>query len=60
MDGNQDIKSLDISKGYMSPDKKNDLEKKIIDAIAEAIKKVQRKMASKMQDMGDVNLPGLK
>ncbi len=60
MDGNQDIKTLDIKKEYLNPDKKKDLEKKITDAIADCIKKVQRKMASKMQDMGDINLPGLK
>jgi len=60
MDGNQDIKSLEIKDEYMSPDKKKDLEKKITDAIADAIKKVQRKMAAKMQSMGGLDLPGLK
>jgi len=55
MDGNQEIKSLDIKKDYLSPDKKNDLEKKIIEAIADAIKKIQRKMAMKMQQMGGLD-----
>ncbi len=55
MDGNQEIKSLNINKDYLNPDKKNDLEKKITDGIAEAIKKVQRKMAMKMQKMGGLD-----
>jgi len=60
MDGNQSIKTLEISPDYMSADKKKDLEKKIIDGIADAIKKVQKKMASKMQDMGGFDFPGMK
>lgn len=55
MDGNQEIKSLDISSDYLNPDKKKDLEKKITDGIADAIKKVQRKMAMKMQKMGGLD-----
>ena len=60
MDGNQDIKSLDIKSDYLSPDKKKDLEKKIVEGIADAIKKVQKKMAAKMQDMGGFDFPGMK
>ncbi|PIR07232.1 MAG: hypothetical protein COV55_00625 [Candidatus Komeilibacteria bacterium CG11_big_fil_rev_8_21_14_0_20_36_20] len=60
MDGNQNIKSLDIKSEYLSPNKKIDLEKQIIEGIAEAIKKVQRKMAAKMQQMGGFNMPGMK
>lgn len=55
MDGNQDIKSLDIKEEFLSRDKKKDLEKYIMDAIADAIKKVQRKMAMKMQQMGGLD-----
>jgi len=55
MDGNQDIKSFDIKEEYMHPDKKKDLEKKIIDGISDAIKKIQRKMAMKMQKMGGLD-----
>ena len=51
MDGNQDIKSLDIKEDFMRPEKKKELEKKIMDGIGDAIKKVQRKMAMKMQKM---------
>jgi len=60
MDGNQNIKSLDIKSEYLSPNKKIDLEKQIIEGIADAIKKVQRKMAAKMQQMGGFNMPGMK
>jgi len=55
MDGNQEIKSLDIKEEFLSKDKKNELEKEIISAIADAIKKVQRKMAMKMQQMGGLD-----
>ena len=55
MDGNQEIKSLDISEDFLSKDKKKDLEKEIQNGIADAIKKVQRKMAMKMQQMGGLD-----
>jgi len=60
MDGNQEIKSLNIAKEYLSPDKKSELEKYISEGLAEAIKKVQRKMAMKMQQMGGFDFPGMK
>lgn len=60
MDGNQEIKSLEINKDFLSPDKKSSLEKYIQDGIADAIKKVQRKMAMVMQKNGGFDLPGLK
>ena len=43
------------SEDFLSKDKKNDLEKEIQSAVAEAIKKVQRKMAMKMQEMGGLD-----
>ncbi|MFA6307964.1 MAG: YbaB/EbfC family nucleoid-associated protein [Patescibacteria group bacterium] len=55
MDGNQEIKSLDITEDFLAKDKKKDLENEIKNAIAEAIKKVQRKMAMKMQEMGGLD-----
>jgi len=55
MDGNQEIKSLDIKEEFLNHDKKKELEKYIMEAIAEAIKKVQRKMAMKMQQMGGLD-----
>lgn len=55
VDGNQEIKSLILNEEYLAKDKKNELEKKIIEAISEATKKVQRKMAMKMQQMGGLD-----
>ena len=55
MDGNQEIKTINISEDFLSKDKKSDLEKEIQNAVAEAIKKVQRKMAMKMQEMGGLD-----
>ncbi|MBT4349540.1 YbaB/EbfC family nucleoid-associated protein [bacterium] len=60
MDGNQEIKTLDIKPEMLSANNKSDLEKGIKDAVAECIKKVQRKMAMKMQQSGDFNFPGMK
>lgn len=55
MDGNQEIKTLSINEEYLIKDKKSDLEKEIQNGLAEAIKKVQRKMAMKMQEMGGLD-----
>ncbi len=55
MDGNQDIKSLTIKEDFLVKEKKQELEKYIMEAIADAIKKVQRKMAMKMQEMGGLD-----
>lgn len=55
MDGNQEIKSLNINEDFLSKDKKSELEKEIQNCIADAIKKVQRKMAMKMQEMGGID-----
>ena len=52
MNGNQEITSIDIDPELLSPDKKAELEKAVQEAVADAIKKVQRVMAKKMQDMG--------
>jgi len=60
MDGNQDLKTLDIKTEYLSPDKKKALEKYIMEAMADSIKRVQRKMAAKMQQMGGFDMPGMK
>ena len=60
MDGNQEIKSLEIKPEFMHGDKKNELESELKNAFGEAIKKVQRKMAMKMQSMGGFDIPGLK
>ena len=60
MDGNLSIKSLDISEELLSPNKKEKLQKEILKAYEEAMKKMQRIMAMKMKEMGGLpNIPGL-
>ena len=60
MDGNQEIKTFDLKAEMLNASHKADLEKYIKEAIADSIKKVQRKMAMKMQESGDFKFPGLK
>jgi len=57
MDGNMNMTGLAIDDVLMSPGKKETLQKAVKDAHASAMKKIQRIMASKMQEMGDLNLP---
>ncbi len=59
MDGNQEIKSFELKSEMLSPNHKNDLEKYLKEAFAECTKKVQRKMAMKMQESGDFKFPGM-
>ncbi|PIR76026.1 MAG: nucleoid-associated protein, YbaB/EbfC family [Candidatus Magasanikbacteria bacterium CG10_big_fil_rev_8_21_14_0_10_42_10] len=60
MDGNLSVKSLDIAEDMLSPSKKEKLQKEIIKAYEEAMKKMQRIMAMKMKEMGGLpNIPGL-
>lgn len=52
MDGNLGITGLAIAPEMLAPDKKTKLESAIKDAHADAMKKMQRIIAGKMQDMG--------
>ncbi len=58
MDGNQKILALDINPELLNPEKKEELEKALIEVIDQAIKKIQRVMAQKIQG-GGMNLPNL-
>ena len=58
MDGNLQLSALVIDPSVLTPDKKEKLESAIKDAHAEAIKKIQRIMATKMQESG-FKLPGM-
>ena len=60
MDGNLKITGLAIDDEIMSIDKKEKLQEAIKDAHGEALKKMQRTIAMKMQSSGDFNLPGMK
>ncbi len=59
MDGNQKILSLDIPSELLSPEKKNDLEKYLINTFADAQKKIQGVMYKKMKSSG-FSLPNFK
>ena len=58
MDGNQEVLSVEIAQDIVGDKAK--LETGVKEATNDAIKKAQRVMAQKMQDMGGLNIPGLK
>jgi len=57
MDGNLGLTGLAIAPEMLAPDKKIKLENAIKEAHADALKKIQRIIAGKMQGMG--GFPGL-
>ena len=59
MNGNLDMDGLAIDDEMMSLDKKEKLQNNIKSAHKSALKKMQRVMASKMQDMGGMDFPGM-
>ncbi len=58
MDGNQEIKNVEISEALLSPDNKGQLEQGVKDAFSSAVKELQSLMMKKMQS-GDIQLPNL-
>ncbi|HPM27689.1 MAG TPA: YbaB/EbfC family nucleoid-associated protein [bacterium] len=60
--GDQHIKNIEIDSGWLTPDKKGELEKEIVKVVGEAISRAQAYAAEKtkklMGDMG-VNFPGM-
>ncbi len=59
MDGNLQITGLAIDDELLNPNKKEKLQNGLKEAHGEALKKMQKIMASKMQEMGGFNLPGM-
>ncbi len=59
MDGNLQISGLAFDDEILSPDKKDKLVSGLKEAHADALKKMQRTIATKMQTMGGFNLPGM-
>ena len=57
MDGNMKMTGLAIDDELMGANNKEKLQNAIKDAHASAMKKIQRIMASKMQEMEGMNLP---
>lgn len=58
MDGNMQMTGIAIDDDLLSPAKKEKLQNSIKDAYGDALKKIQRIMANKMQAMG--GFPGMK
>lgn len=52
MDGNQEVQAVTIAPELLSPGRSTELEKAVKDAVNEAIKSAQKKMASRVKDMG--------
>ena len=60
LDGNLQMTALAIDADLLSPEKKDRLQTAIKEAHAEAIKKIQRIMATKIKDLGGLpKIPGL-
>ncbi|HLD31869.1 MAG TPA: YbaB/EbfC family nucleoid-associated protein [Patescibacteria group bacterium] len=60
MDGNLKIRHLEIAEELLSPTQKERLTSGLISAHEEALKKMQRIMATKIKDMGGLpNIPGI-
>ena len=60
MDGNLEVKDVQIDPELLSPDKKEKLQTAMKDAYNDAVKKIQRIMAMKMKDIGGMpQIPGL-
>lgn len=60
MNGNLEITGLAIDPSLLDPNSQNKVQEGIKDAHAEALKKMQRVMATKMKEMGGLpDIPGL-
>lgn len=59
MDGNQRVNGVQIDPELLKPERKAEVEKGIMEAVNDAVKKSQMAMAKKAREMGHLNLPGL-
>ncbi|MBI2984358.1 MAG: YbaB/EbfC family nucleoid-associated protein [Candidatus Kerfeldbacteria bacterium] len=59
MDGNQHVNGVSIDPEFLQPEKKQDLERAVQEAVNNAVKKAQIAMAKKAKELGHLNLPGL-
>ena len=59
MDGNQHASGVSIDDEYFTPNKKEDLQKHMTEAINSAVKKAQMAMAKKAKELGKIDLPGI-
>lgn len=59
MNGNLELSAVVIDDELLSPNYKEKLQNAIKEAHKDALKKMQRTIATKMQQSGDFNIPGL-
>lgn len=59
MNGNLELSAIAIDDELLAPDKKEKLQNAIKEAHSDALKKMQRTIATKMQQSGEFNIPGL-
>lgn len=52
MDGNQEVQDVTIAPELLAPNRGAELEKSVKDAVNDAIKSAQKKMAARVKDMG--------
>lgn len=57
MDGNQQLVGIDIHTDYLKPERKQDLEKQIVEVVNKAVRNSQVEMAKAVQNMPDLNIP---
>ncbi len=58
MDGNLEVQDVSIASDLLHPEKANDVQKAVAEAVNDATKKAQKKMASRVKEMGGLpNLP---
>lgn len=58
MDGNQSLLGLEIDPDHLRAEKREQLQKHIVEAVNSAIKKSQIEMAKNLKGMEGLNLPG--
>lgn len=59
MDGNQQMVALDLDPDTLRTEKRDDLQKHIVEAVNDAVKKSQMEMAKSLRNEPGFNLPGL-
>jgi hypothetical protein len=59
IDGNLNISAIKLDPEILTPNNQQKLESSVKDAHNNGIKKMQRKIAMKMQQMGGFNMPGM-
>lgn len=59
IDGNIEVLSMDIDESLLAPENKEKLEKGLEELFNKGVKKIQRKIAMKMQKEGNLDLGSL-